>query len=255
MSVFLLTSSHRDHAADPAGGSSSRAARPTAGPSPTWPTSTSGTAFGTVYDVSTIAILWFAGASAMAGLLNLVPRYLPRYGMAPDWARAVRPLVLVFTVDRVPRHARSSTPTSTRRAAPTPPACWCSSPRPRSPSPCRPAGPVSARHAVAFAAIAAVFVYTTVANVVERPDGVKIGACFIAAIIAVSLVSRLRRVLRAAGRRRSSSTPMAELFVRDCAAPADPAGRQRARRPRPERVPGRRSARWSPTTTSATRTT
>jgi hypothetical protein len=72
------------------------------------------------------------------------------------------------------------------------------------------------RLTLAFGLIAAVFVYTTGANVVERPDGVKIGGCFIAGILLVSLVSRLRRAFDL---RVTSVTldPMAELFIRDTA--------------------------------------
>ncbi len=159
-----------------------------------------GTAFGTAYDLSTIAILWFAGASAMAGLLNLVPRYLPRYGMAPRWARAIRPLVLVFTgvaffvtwyfkadVDAqggayatgvlVLITSASIAVTLTARRRHNRPAMFF------------------------FATVAAIFVYTTVTNVVERPDGLRIGALFILAIIVVSVLSRARRAfeLRGAG--------------------------------------------------------
>ena len=30
-------------------------------------------------------------------LLNLVPRYLPRYGMAPEWAKRIQAFVVLFT--------------------------------------------------------------------------------------------------------------------------------------------------------------
>ncbi|WP_333774727.1 amino acid transporter [Streptomyces sp. IBSBF 3136] len=174
-----------------------------------------GGAFGTVYDVSTIAILWFAGASAMAGLLNLMPRYLPRYGMAPHWARAVRPMVIVFTlIAFLVTWIFDASVDKQGGAYATGVLVLISS--------AAIAVTIAARKArqrrwtVTFAVISVVFLYTTVVNVIERPDGVKIGACFIAGIIMVSLLSRLARAFEL---RVTSVTmdPMAERFVRDMA--------------------------------------
>ncbi|MCQ9164192.1 amino acid transporter [Arthrobacter sp. STN4] len=151
-----------------------------------------GVGFGSLYDLSTIAILWFAGASAMAGLLNLVPRYLPRYGMAPVWARAVRPLVLVFTligflitflfdanVDaQGGAYATGVLVLMTSASI----AVTLSARRRKQP-----------RRMFGFATIAVVFVYTTIANIVERPEGIQIAAVFILGIIVISLLSRVRR--------------------------------------------------------------
>ncbi|MFF9019941.1 APC family permease [Streptomyces eurythermus] len=174
-----------------------------------------GNAFGTVYDVSTIAILWFAGASAMAGLLNLMPRYLPRYGMAPHWARAVRPMVIVFTlVAFLVTWIFDANVDKQGGAYATGVLVLISS--------AAIAVTIAARKAgqrgwtLGFGAISAVFLYTTVVNVIERPDGVKIGACFIVGIMLISLLSRLARAfeLRVT---HVTFDPMAERFVRDMA--------------------------------------
>ncbi|CAM5739304.1 hypothetical protein SALBM311S_02905 [Streptomyces alboniger] len=174
-----------------------------------------GNAFGTVYDVSTIAILWFAGASAMAGLLNLMPRYLPRYGMAPHWARAVRPMVIVFTlIAFLVTWIFDADVDAQGGAYATGVLVLISSAAIAVTIAARKAG--QRNWTVAFAVISAVFLYTTVMNVIERPDGVKIGACFIAGIILVSLLSRLARAFEL---RVTSVTldRMAERFIRDMA--------------------------------------
>ncbi|MFI1335094.1 amino acid transporter [Streptomyces sp. NPDC020845] len=174
-----------------------------------------GNGFGSVYDVSTIVILWFAGASAMAGLLNLMPRYLPRYGMAPHWARAVRPMVLVFTlIAFLVTWIFDANVDAQGGAYATGVLVLISSAAIAVTIAARKAG--QRRWTVVFATIAAVFVYTTAANVVERPDGVKIGACFIAGIIGLSLMSRAARAfeLRVT---QVDLDPMANRFVRDMA--------------------------------------
>lgn len=151
-----------------------------------------GEGFGTLYDISTICILWFAGASAMAGLLNIVPRYLPRYGMAPQWAAAVRPLVLVFTAIAFTITVLFKADVDAQGGAyatgvlvlitSASVAVFLSARRKR-----------QRKRAIGFAVIALVFVYTTVVNVVERPDGVRIAGVFILGILTVSIVSRVQR--------------------------------------------------------------
>jgi amino acid transporter len=152
-----------------------------------------GDKFGTAYDISTILILWFAGASAMAGLLNIVPRYLPRYGMAPDWTRATRPLAVVFTVIAfaVTVHFKADVNAQGGAYATGVLVLMTSA---------AVAVTISIWHkrrrglAIAFSLIAAVFLYTTVVNVIERPDGIKIASFFIVTIICTSLLSRVWRV-------------------------------------------------------------
>ncbi|MFN0170675.1 MAG: amino acid transporter [Bryobacteraceae bacterium] len=144
--------------------------------------------FGTAYDVSTMAILWFAGASAMAGLLNLVPKYLPRYGMAPDWAKASRPLVIAFTFIAfvVTIVFDASVDAQGGAYATGVLVLMCSAAIAVTVS--RPRG-----KRLPYYAISVVFVYTTVLNMVERPEGIKIASIFILLTVGVSLFSRALR--------------------------------------------------------------
>jgi len=151
-----------------------------------------GDGFGTVYDISTVLILWFAGASAMAGLINIVPRYLPAYGMAPEWSRAVRPVVLVYTAISIVITIGFQADVNAQAGAyatgilammvSASVAVLISAIRRRKKLPI-----------IGFAVLSAVLGYALIANIIEKPDGLAISALFIIGIVVVSLVSRVSR--------------------------------------------------------------
>ena len=155
-----------------------------------------GSVFGTMYDLSTVSILWFAGASAMAALINLVPQYLPRYGMAPEWSRAVKPMVILFTLVNLLVTWVFNADVSAQGGAYATgvlmlilSACVASVIevyRSRK-------GAFFARVPWYFALVTISFTYTAFAVIIEKPEGMKIGAFFIGAIFISSFVSRLLR--------------------------------------------------------------
>jgi hypothetical protein len=149
-----------------------------------------GPVFGTIYDVSTVAILAFAGASAMAGLLNILPRYLPRFGMSPAWLEHRRPLVLLLTgmclavnlafrADVDAQGAAYATGVLVLMASGAFAVLLAESGHPRTRR--------------LFWPILGVFLYVLVVNVWERPEGIKIAGLFIVLTVSASVWSRWLR--------------------------------------------------------------
>lgn len=156
-----------------------------------------GPVVGTIYDLSTILILWFAGASAITGMLNLVPRYLPRLGMAPPWVAYARPLVLVlFAAEVLVTLAFKAHVESQGGAYATgvlvlmlsgsiavAMALWREGRE----------NPVQRRRSYYFWLVTAGFIYAIGENVRVRPDGVIISGIFIGVIVVLSALSRYNR--------------------------------------------------------------
>ena len=151
-----------------------------------------GEGFGTAYDVSSVLILWFAGASAMAGLINIVPRYLPSYGMAPEWGRAVRPVVIVYTLVSIALTIAFEADVNAQAGA------YATGILAMMVSGSVAVCITAARRrqtsvAVGCGVLTLVLTYALFENVREKPDGIAISGLFIAGIVVISLVSRVSR--------------------------------------------------------------
>ncbi|MDR3612140.1 MAG: hypothetical protein P4L53_01150 [Candidatus Obscuribacterales bacterium] len=173
-----------------------------------------GSVYGSLYDTSTIFILWFSGASSLAGLLSLVPRYLPKFGMAPMWARATRPLVMFFgAVSFVVTYIFKANVDAQGGAYATGVLVLMSS----AALACVLVTPKQ-RHwqRLMFSGIFLVFAYTTVMNVIQRPEGIHIAMFFIGTIFVISFISRAVRSTELRTRRVNFDETADEIIKEFC---------------------------------------
>jgi hypothetical protein len=159
-----------------------------------------GTLFGTIYDVSTVLILAFAGASAMAGMLNILPRYLPRFGMSPAWLEQRRPLVALITVIALVVTAAFRAEVDAQGAAYATGVLFLMASGAFAVLLAEWSKPL---YRAAFVCIFVVFFYVLAGNVLERPEGIQIAGLFIVGTVSSSVASRWRRAseLRVPGKR------------------------------------------------------
>jgi len=159
-----------------------------------------GQSWGSLYDFSTVLILWFAGASALAALLHLIARYLPRYGMAPRWIAYQRPLILTIFVVAIAvtiffdadvkkqagAYATGVLALMLSASVAVFLVIWKEESTKR-----------IKRHLKAFffLAVSAVFLFALVDNIILRPDGLYISLVFIGMILILSAISRWQRSL------------------------------------------------------------
>jgi hypothetical protein len=141
-------------------------------------------------------------------MLHLVPRYLPRFGMAPGWVVHARPLVLILLgvevlvtiAFRADVEAQAGAYATGVLVLMLSAAIAVTLAFQRESRILRARGTASwSRRAAAtfsfvyFAVVSLVFGYTLVDNVIHRPDGILIASLFIAAILLLSALSRILR--------------------------------------------------------------
>lgn len=133
----------------------------------------------------------------MAGILNLIPRWLPRYGMAPAWVSKNKPMVgivaaiaffitIVFDASVEKQAGAYATGVlvllTSGAVAVTLSSHW------------------DMKHKggarwkfLAYGLIALVFIYTMITNMIERPEGLHVASFFIVGIVVASMISRFHR--------------------------------------------------------------